>query len=347
MEAFIKDTRHRDHHDPELIARKFLCTQVPTFLDYEHVFPFVSDDLNSINFRAPNVLATYSGQKHIVPQLLSELLSGIQPPSNIAVFDDYVKVINPPKGKEALSFFLHGQRKKNLHEHVDALVEDPAERKRIYTAIQKYAVPAGLDRKEMTKAVGNYLADMPIGRPIEKEEEEDQRDEPAARDEYDEQFPIALAHTDPKVFHDEDHWENPVLKAFKIEAGLSTRFSSEKAIKQILLASCAPPDCAVDSNILGKYQTALPRIDTTSHTVDSFPIHYLDHVPSETIARMVATPQAQNLYHGLLVKPANTRELIKTLLLHNHPTLGKFIQVSKHYQKPEVLDAEIVKLLQE
>jgi hypothetical protein len=340
METFARDTRHRDHHDLDQIARKFICTQVPTFLDFTEVYQFVSDDLNSVNFRAPNVLQNYATLKHMPPQLLSELLSDVKYPKNVAVLNDYVDKVKPPAGKEVLSFFMHGQRKKNLHEHVDALVEDPDERKRLYTAIQRYEVPKHLDRNEMTKAIGNFICEMPIGataREEEQKEEKEREEEEVPEEDVD----LKLSDTPPKTLVEEEHWENPVLKAFKIDAGLSTRFSAEKTMKQILVASCAPGFTRVEG-ILGKFQASIPTIDTQSHTIDTFPVHHLDHLSVEAIRSIVSTQQARELYAGLLVKPATALELAKTLILIHHPTLGKFVQVSKHYVKPAALDDNVM-----
>ena len=334
MEAFTKETRHRDYDDAELTVRKFICTQVPTFLDYRHVFPFVSDDLNSIEFRAPNVLHNYATLKHLPPQVLSELLGCVACPKNVPVLSDFVDKVKPPEGKEVLTFFLHGQRKKNLHEHIDALTSDEAERKRLYTEIQRYAIPDHLDRKEMTKAIGSFIRDMPIGLPGQEAAVEMIEKKTKDKD-YDVEEEVRLSKTDPKPpVNDEDHWENPVLKAFKVEAGLSTRFSAEKTMKQMIAGMS--PTYVPSADILGKFQAEIPK------TTLDVPIEYVDHMSNEAVDKVVSTQQAKDLYVGLIVKPLTARDLVKAVILVNHPTQGKFVQVSKHYVRPEGIDHAIL-----
>ncbi len=164
MDDFIKGTRHRSHQ-LEDIERKFLCTQLPTFLDYRQVYSFISDDLASIEFRAPGVLRDFANVRCTEPETLQKLVGNATIPKDeipplIAAYIDHV---NPPKGKEVLSFFLHGQRHRNLSDHVSLLTNDVNERKRIHNAIQSFVVPQHMSMKDIVPSIGNMLRTLERG----------------------------------------------------------------------------------------------------------------------------------------------------------------------------------------
>ncbi len=350
MDEFIKDTKHRPHQ-LEDIERKFLCLQLPTFLDYRQVYPFVGDDLASIEFRAPGVLMDYANVRCIEPATLQKLVGNTTMPTEVPpLLASYVTHVNPPKGKEVLSFFLHGQRRKNLVDHVNLLTTDDNERKRIHGAIQSFQVPEHLSMKDIVPSIGSMLRELAVDKREEAPLPLAEKIAPIARhaasddDADEEERDISLHIPVATPFVEQDHWDNPVLKQFKLDAGLSTRFSSEKTIKQVLVGTCAPH--LIDLLDLGKSQTEVPvSASLPMHTIDTFPLSYIDHVRDATIADICATPEAQSLYRGLQVKPKDSREWVKTLLVQYHPTLGKFVQTSKSYKKDGQLNAEIVKKL--
>lgn len=339
MELFCKETRHRAHEIDEA-PRKFICTQLPSFVDYALVFPFISNDLESINFRAPGILDSYANMRHVSPKLLGELIShpeNLKKALKVPVFNDFVAKVQPPVGKELLAFFA--PKKKNLLEHVESLTSNTDEQKRLFNVIQSYQIPSNLDMKQVITSLGNFLADMIIG---EHEEEEIEEEEPEkVEEEVELEKEIKLPIKDSTPMNETDYWENPVLKAFKIDAGLSTRFSSEKTVKQVLVSSCAPH---MNEHLeLGKTQTEIPNVSIES--IEHFPLSYFDHLPSETIGKIVSMDQCQELYHGLSVKPAEGRELVKTLFTLHHPELCKFVQTFKNFKKNDKIDNQIISLI--
>lgn len=338
MNSFAKETRHREHQLDE-VPLKFICTQLPSFIDYKHVYPFIANDMESINFRAPGVLDTYANMRLFNPKLLSDLINSpdnLKVAQNVPLFKDFIEKVKPPKGKELSAFFSH---RKNLSDHVDALTEDFDERKRLFEAIKTYQVPKHMDMRQAVISIGTMLneweilgGEAPQDFPQEEEEEEN------LMESSDESPEINLPINDPSHLNDEDYWENPVLKAFKIDAGLSTRFSTDKTVKQILIRSCAPN--MVDHLELGKHQKDVPAVREVSF--EHFPTSYIDHLPTETISKMV--PYCDSLYHGLTVKPVEGRELVKTYLTIHNPELSKFVQVSKNF-KLEPIDPNFITLL--
>lgn len=334
MEGFAKDTRHREHQYDE-VPMKFVCTQLPSFIDYKSIYPFIASDLESINFRAPGMLDTYANMRQFSPHLIQELVvnpKNLKEAQKVPLFNHFVESVNPPKGKELSAFFAH---RKNLANHVDSMTEDFEERKRLFKAINSYQIPKHMDMKQIITTVGNMLSSFEIGKEVEQQEEEVEEEEEEEVNDAEKSLPIK----EPVPLNDENYWDNPVLKAFKIDAGLSTRFSTEKTIKQILVSSFAHDDAP--SDILGKHQDAVPSVSCS--TVEDFPVlNYIDHVPTETISQIL--PFAQDLYHGLIVKPLEGRELVKTLLVANHSELGKFVQTYKSY-KSDGLPKQVISLL--
>lgn len=350
MDEFARNTKHRSRQletdeDMSLIVKKFLCTQVPTFVDYKTIYPFVANDLESINFRAPGVLSDYCNQRSIDPILLQNILNNSE--ENLAnankmpIFNDYVERVGPPKGKEILAFFLHGQRKKNLESHINVMVDDFDERSRLYNEINNYSVPEHLNQRDIIQSLGSFMDEFKSNIYVSLEEKIESKAKENEKD-YDEEVhakKIQLSTPTQLEWNEQDHWENPVLKAFKIDAGLSTKFSCEKAYKQLLVSSCAPNHIELVSHLKGKYQNNIPRVNA------DIPIEYVDYISSDNIESIVQSEEAQNIYHGLTVKPKDNRELVKSLLLMNHPESVKFIQVSKKYNPDEKLSLETIKLL--
>lgn len=344
MDQFAKDTRTRSHQ-LEDIERKFLCLQLPTFLDYRQVYPFISDDLASIEFRAPGILHEYATVRCIDPKTLQDLVNCSTLPQELPpLLASYINHVNPPKGKELHAFFLHGQKRRNLSDHIDLLTNDESERKRIHQAIQTYQVPPHLNMKDIVPSIGTMLRELTIEKQPEAPEPVAEKVAPIGKkeEEVEEDDDISLSIPPATPFVEQDHWTNPILEQFKINAGLSTRFSSEKTIKQVLVGACAPH--LIDLLELGKYQTNVPVEETIGmHTIETFPLSYIDHVSDAVISEICAMPEAQSLYKGLLVKPKDSREWVKTLIVQYHPSLGKFVQTAKNYKRAPLLNADVVK----
>ena len=346
MDAFIQDTKHKPHQletDEDVIhvARKFLATQIPKFVKVTQVYPRVSDDMTSIEFRAPGVLEATANQRVIDPIELESLVSH---PDNLSLakecipnFAEYVQWVRPPVGKEVVSYFWHGQKGKDLQSHAN----DCTNRVNSYTLDGKYK-PA-----DIALGLGEFIRSMTIGNPqkrtVEPIEHHSQKHKEQEADEYDEEYrrDVDLPIGPGSALNETDHWENPVLKAFKINADLSTRFSAEKTVKQYWIASCAPHAVDRATHLRGKHQEHIP-VDCEQCNFEHFPLSNVDHLPEQTIRAIVSTPEAQNLYHALLVKPKDGRELTKSLLLSFHPTLGQLVRVSKNYKAPDHMPDAIV-----
>lgn len=333
MESFIKDTRHRPHQVNETTPRKLLATQSPLFVSWERVYPYVSDDLASIHFRAPNVLHEYARYREMSPTLLSSLI-----PDNYPVpeaFETYVEHVKPPKGKELLALFLHGQQHKNLAAHVEHMVpNDLKEQQRIAAAIRSFATT-----QDLTAQVGILIRTMPIGHVDPEQREKEEEKEPEATEETPDEDvrDVVLEAASPGApsvpLKDSDHWENPVLKAYRLNAHLPTRFSVEKTVKQILVATAAPH--MADEAPLARHQESI-GVAESGDVLD-----FLNHITLEDVRRMVGTQEAQDLYRAMPVKPKDNREWLKTLIGIHQGT----VQAPPRFKKPELMDPELARML--
>lgn len=319
MLQFARDTRHREREleNPEIIARKFLCTQLPTFVNYEAVYPFIADDLEAVKFRAPNVLNNYRNYHSVSPKELGELVPAYAGTSSPPILSDFCAKVQPPPGKELLTFFIQGQKKKGtLLEHVEALGLPVEETQRLCRAIREYMVPEALQGPQLIKSIGEFLREMPVGEsteiPAEGEEEKDSGDE-EGEEEGEAEVGVVLETPPAVAWGDEkDHWENPVLKAFKVEANLSTAFSTEKTAKQIFASLMGH---SIPQEHLGKFQSAdeVPRVEP-SPEAHQLVDHLIDSRPAEAIESIVKTPEAQNAFYRMRVKPTDNRAWVKTLV---------------------------------
>ena len=312
MDTFPFETRHRSHQletfeDQTLVTRKFLATQVPKFCDWRQIYPFVADDLSSIEFRAPGVLAEYANFREVEPKELRDLLQNAKPPKDVSVFTDYCEKVKPPAGKEVLAFFLHGQIKKNLAKHVqESLTEDTAEQQRLTKAIKEY-VPEAYNPQE----VGLFVASLELHAPVIIEELAEEKETPKEEEDVgEEEGLVLLATPKKKEWQEQEHWENPILKAFKIEAGLATHFSSAKAAKQILVENCSTEP--VGRHLMGKFQSTVPDADFVEEHYPPFAL--VDTLENEAIEAIVKHSSAQRVYHALLEKPKDNREWVKTMI---------------------------------
>lgn len=320
MDTFPGDTRHRLHRletdeDVAHVSRKFICTQLPKFVDWKRVYHFLDDDLEAIAFRAPGVMDDYADFRHIDPTEFGIIDSkqNLIRAKQVPVFEHYCEEIQPPAGKELGAFFAHGQIKKNLMDHVTHLdFPDPvAAAKRI----REYQVPKALGGRELVETLGFLIRDLQVATdgvfvdqqtdeavaPIQEEVEEDNSEE----------IQSGVEHVaEPEPWVEEDHWTNPVLEAFKLEAGLSTQFSSENTLKQVLVSSCARPGYLLPAKYLGKFQS------TTLPSTDHLPEPLIDCAPTEVIRSICNHPALKR--HFWETRLSEGRQLVKSYL-EAHP----------------------------
>lgn len=323
MEAFAKNTKHKSIEmetdaDMEHIAKKFLVTQSPKFVNWKLVFPFVADDLSSINFRAPNVLENYANFKYVTPSFLDTLLVPVSEKfvNQNETLRHYVNTIQPPKGKELYAFFAHSQINKSLVDHVEYMVPDnPEEQNRLLKAIRNYKSPLK-DHDNITN-VGNLIqsiqtnltnAEKTIIEPVEQlEKKREEEQEPIEEKSY-------VPHKPAASWNEEDSWRNSILRTFKTQNKLPTHYSSQKAIRMILFG---------DKSQMGKYQTDI----NLQAVPDKYEfLWYIDHVADDVILKITNSPEAMAFYRKLLDKPENSRELVK-LMIKNNKLSDDFIKI--------------------
>lgn len=330
MDSFPRETRHRLHQlettkDVDLVAKKFLCTQLPKFVDFRGVYPFISDDLEAIDFRAPGVLNDYAYFRHVDPKEFHQLLllggeENLKRAKQVPVFVDFCERVQPPKGKELVAFFIHGQLKKNLIDHVSELFDNDDEKRRLLKALRDYTVPETLQMgNELTETLGMLLADLILSTDnvlVEQgNNEQQEEEEESVEEEEEETMASSLPTSESKSWNEEEHWENPVLKAFKVEAGLSTQFPSKNAYKQMAISSLAAPGYSPPRFILGKFQSgnSLPPVEDR-HVVASV---LVEHAPTETIERIAHHSNVQSYYYRNKASHDENRGLVKAYLVEH------------------------------
>jgi len=122
---------------------------------------------------------------------------------------------------------------------------------------------------------------------------------------------VVLMTPEKKEWDETEHWENPILKAFKIEAGLATQFSSAKATKQILTKNCTAGE-SIGRHLMGKFQQVIPDADFQEEHYPPFAL--VDALEDDKVEAIVKHSSAQQVYHALLHKPQDNREWIKTMI---------------------------------
>ena len=283
------------------VTRKFLCTQLPNWRLH---YPFVASDLSSIDYRRPGVMDNYAQFKDISPELLERLVSH---PDNAALVPaGFLEQVNPPAGKEMYAFFVMGQRHKaNYKDHLERLGADAAMRKRI----EKYDAA--------NEAIGKMVAQMRVGStnfvcecldPPEVQTSDTTNNRESFltdADTYDASVEVIDEPIDRPS--ERELWENPVLKAFKADAQLSTSYSNHNAINQYLASRFAPHICAQLPK--ARHQTEIPL-----GKPDDGWERLLDALEPGKLREVTQTRQAQQYYRNVKDKPTTNRQWVAGLL---------------------------------
>lgn len=332
MESFPFATKHREYElsEPEDIARKYLVTQLPKFVDWKAVYHHVSNDFKPIEYRAPGVLQNYADYQQIDPQYLADVVSdpkNLKEAKKIPVFNDFVEKVNPPEGREVYCFFLHGQKNKtNIMEHIKFLSDETFEQRRLYNAITSYVVPKICQTPVLTEQIGKFIRNFSFNIPnlafVENHEENQENEEP--QDEPEEEpveKPIVLDESVGTPYEEKLHWENPILKQFGIAAQVPKTYPRLELMKQVIVATCAPSQISLLK--LGRHQLEVPDPAVESHTIADFPTNYVDFLPNDRVNAIVAHPSQQQVLRKMVEKPKSGRDWVKNIILEAHPTLGK------------------------
>jgi len=354
MEEFIRDTKHRqreyDTEDGmEHVNRKLISTLVPKFVDWQKIYHFVDSDLNSINFRAPEVLSSYANIKYFDPEWLDQILSPVDNRDLIKNNDTvkhYIDAMQPiPEGKELYVLFLHGQKQKNLAEHLDYLygTDNKVEKTRLSNAINLYQ-PI-FDEHTLTKDIGILVKNIQCGvcgkhKAEEEEEEEKKEEEEETKSKIDVKTVLAKP-------WDKDTYKNPILETFRVNNNLSSRYSTTNLIKQIVVSTVTTPENAVKvlQPIMGKYQNGIILNENTNEEHEDL-LFFVDYLPDETIASLIEVPAVQSFYYSCKTKPETDRDWIKMLIKSHMPAYRDSIIISKKfYDNSQELGKEIVQLL--
>lgn len=96
---FAAKTKRRRIHSDETLLRKFLAAHAPQPLRTPSMYSFVGSDLDRINYRAPNVFATYAENAQHPMALFSHVFAGISiDPFVNGSLDKFAADVKAPKG---------------------------------------------------------------------------------------------------------------------------------------------------------------------------------------------------------------------------------------------------------
>lgn len=312
MDHFAKAIRQRPHlletaEDVNALKRKLLASQTRNLAV---VYPYVGSDLKAIQHRAPDALERYEPEPAFLQELLSEATVDWKSAGDQSSFHAFQNQIKPPAGKELFAYFCKGRY------DCDQILDSAT-----LKAIRLYKP----DHPETDIQIGKLIASMSwpdreeilevIEEPVEIEEAHEELDRSHVNRR------IELPIDEPKQWNEAEERERAVYKDYKAAAGIGGLFSTQKVATQILLGALAP-ERQQERILRGKKQVRYPETAVESHMYD-----IVDTWPSETIARMVATEQAQDFYWACAEKPAEGRSLVKMLL--QQPTEG----IHKRYTK--------------
>lgn len=331
MQTFAVDTRQRLHlvetqEDANSITRKFLSTQLSNLVPVSKLYPFVGDDYDAVQFRAPGSLDTYAKYKHVPPAELDRLVTNEHnykyARDHVPAFEDFVETVKPPKDKEVYAFFVHGQIQKNLSDHVNYMTEDFHERQRLYNAIRDYKTPMSA---ELVQTVGKFLQELQVGPAMIVAEEVDKPQKPQIKEEEEEEETLTTRGVEIDSSHQQadDLWENPILKAFKVEAGLASQFCDVKASKQALVSMFAPLETHMLAKLMGRYQSDVPRVAPEAQEWKPLVTAYS---PAQLKA-ITQTEQAQQFYRRQPDKPVTNLEWVQRLLEARQPLTAEVLKI--------------------
>jgi hypothetical protein len=303
MQSFAQDTRHRirDPSDESAIALKFLCTQLP---HWQLVYPHIADDLESVNYRAPNMLDNYAKYKHVSPEILSQL-TNVSTTISSPLIDHFAETVGfPVTDKKTYGFFLLGQKHKNLDKHIEYLLPGDdhfTERKRLFKAIQDFELPS---EPSVVEQMVDILTQIPKGEMIQDVKEEEIVKKTPDFVELDRKINLPDPSSSPAADSLENH---PLVTEFKQLAGLASHFPTKKVVNQIL-GSMVGADV---SKFMGKFQTEVPSLSVKKDWKDLLQIY-----PAEKLQELIETPEMEEFYYHLKEdkKPKDKLECVQAFL---------------------------------
>jgi hypothetical protein len=275
---FAQQTKHRNSNDGDL-RLKMLATQIP---EVRQVYPYIANDWDSIEFRAPGVLESYK-----MPQKDLERLIG-NSTSDSPLLKHFAEQVEAPKGKELLVFFARKYPENALH------LDGP-----VYYNLKKSK--ERYDPEELAQLIQSIQW---VG-----SEESEEPEEPEKEEEPTEPVPVAsmvLPIRECKEWVDSEHRMHPAIAKHRLESDLPGRFPSDKIAKQIVFQHMGLDVLPY----MGKQQKHLPATPLDENIVKLV----VDHlIPKEEIESMISTPEAKKLYCSL--RPSDGRDFAIAMIL--------------------------------
>lgn len=333
LSRFAQSIRERPRYletkaDIDELRRKLLVSQLR---NVDAVYPWVADDLKTIEFRAPGVMRAFRASPAYLQQVYEQAQANHD---NQSVLDDFVERVHPPKGQELFTYLSSLAKNTDSITHIFNGVEDVEERKRLIKAVQDYST----DHPDQLRQVGELMRSLEwperddmveLNDPIQQEEEE----EPVESKQPTIAKPIRTLEISDPIDEDlEEKWKNSEnLKKYKLHNQIGGLFPTKKVVVQRILNKHNAP---VSPTLLGKHQDGVEDhdYDSTYHEVCSV-------LPSDAIQKVITdSGDLQDFYLASVERPSDCRELLRQFMDRS----GK---VRRNYSYPETLPEVIGSIL--
>lgn len=326
LSRFAKAIKERPRYletkaDIDDLRKKLLVSQLR---DFETVYPFVGDDMKTIEFRSPGTLKAYRASPHYLQEVCQEAQIDYR---NQSVLDDFTEVVKPPKDQELFAYLAYLAKNTDICAHLFNSVEDVEERKRLIKQFQNYES----NHPEQLKQLGDLMqslswperddvVDMDVD--YEKVSEELKETQTVSPD-VNVTKPLLLDCSEPLEFDEKEQvWrESQNMKQFKICNGIGGLYSTRKTAVQRVLNQYNVQHPAT----MGKRQD---QVQDNEFLPEFYQV--CAFLPKDSIHAMVATPEMQEFYLACLERPTDGRQLVQEFL-------NRSTKTRRNYQYPEEL----------
>ena len=312
LRSFAVETRHK-HADlninnaEEQVFKKMLATQSPKNTNWRNVYNHVSNDIERIEFRTPNVLNEYADNRTFPLDFFIKAFvdQELATTSKYYVLDDFIKTVLPPVGFEYALFFS-----KNSHKHKDFIPTlnsicdgDTNRADKLYDSLLSYNPESNNTATQIGEMIVNFNFSKLIGNIIL-----DPNRIVACDSILEKKDKLIEKKANTFELLAEKSWTNDVERLyrhnihifkFKQENDLPTQYPSLEVASQLL-------------------------IDGNCDILD-----VIDYYPNNTITKLVQTSQSKNFYQKNFFKPNTTkRDFLKKLLKTEAPG-NEFVKLIK------------------
>lgn len=369
---FAQDTRHRDRHlqqDKQIHAliRKLLVTQVGHMASWKQVYPFVANDMEAIEFRAPGSLELYSQRDHHLPIEFFQALFKDTTNVENSLLDEFQSKTQCPIEDRLVLYFMGPHAKAETLEKLykgDEFLRKRRELAKSIESFQSELVETG-NENELIIQLGTLINDIELPTEIyivAIEENSKNKNNSVAKDvttpSGEKEEPLKVVNFKTEQPKDHEEWQkdvNPILREYRKQQQVGAFFPVHHLARQCLILAAAPHATHQLQEHLGKRQyvekLALPRQMAPNTNEWQTVLGFVDTLPTETVQKLVHTNQVQDYVRMALPSSAQTlsaQQILKDVI-HFYATPKTAENMTKRersFQKRHpILNNEIVQTI--